>query len=191
MLNEVILGKKLVFHSQGFFQNNSAMAEKMVTYAKNLLSKYNTKDSSLLDLYGGVGTFGINIADIFKDCLIVESVKESIDCAKTNIRENNARNADAIVMDASTITTKKMQGKFKGKNLFVITDPPRTGMHIKTIRYLIEAKPEAIIYISCNPSQIAKEMITLKNKYSLKSLAMFDLFPQTNHIEAIAELKRI
>jgi tRNA/tmRNA/rRNA uracil-C5-methylase (TrmA/RlmC/RlmD family) len=78
---------------------------------------------------------------------------------------------------------------FRGKKIFAITDPPRTGMDKKTIQYLLEAKPQCIIYVSCNPRQMAKELIPFMRLYSLASVALFDMFPQTNHIEVIAELK--
>jgi len=71
--------------------------------------------------------------------------------------------------------------------LFVITDPPRSGMHPKTIEQLNILKPEIILYVSCNVEQLAKDIIKLKD-YKIKSAAIFDLFPQTNHIEVIIEL---
>ncbi|MDP3727965.1 MAG: 23S rRNA (uracil(1939)-C(5))-methyltransferase RlmD [bacterium] len=169
---------------QGFFQNNHRMAEKMQEYVTNILKKYNTKDTMLLDLYGGVGTFGIMNAEYFKDVLIIESVKESIEKAKKNIEENNQKNVSAIVMDAKQIA--RLEWK---KPLFVITDPPRTGMDQKTITVLNQQKPECIIYISCNPQQLAKDLPKFRD-YEIKSVALFDLFPQTLHSEAIIELTK-
>jgi len=71
--------------------------------------------------------------------------------------------------------------------LFVVTDPPRSGMDVKTIYHLNEVKPKVIIYISCNIEQLAKDLPKFKN-YKLKSAALFDLFPQTPHCEGVVEL---
>ncbi|MBU2560683.1 MAG: 23S rRNA (uracil(1939)-C(5))-methyltransferase RlmD, partial [Nanoarchaeota archaeon] len=188
-LEEEFSGTALFFHSQGFFQNNSAMADRMVNYCKGILDSHDTKDASLLDLYGGVGTFGISLAGMFSDCLIVESVPQSIECAKMNIEKNRPKNTEALCADASGIGKKVLAGRYEGKRLFVITDPPRSGMHPKVLRWLLQLRPEVIVYVSCNPQQMAKELKALAIEYDLASLALFDLFPQTNHVEAVAELK--
>ena len=73
------------------------------------------------------------------------------------------------------------------KDLYVITDPPRVGMHEETIIQLRKLKPKLIIYISCNVDQLAKDLPKFKD-YKIKSAAVFDLFPQTNHMESVIEL---
>ncbi len=181
-LKEEFFNKTFKYPIQGFFQNNYKIANKMLGYTNELIKKYETKDLSLLDLYGGVGTFGIINSELFKDVLIVESLKSSIDAANENIKENYIKNTKAIILDA--IQLKKLE--FKNK-LFVITDPPRSGMHLKTIEQLKKLRPEVIIYVSCNPQQLAKDVEKFK-KYKINSVAIFDLFPQTNHSEAIVEL---
>ena len=182
MLTKKYIGRQFFYSVQGFFQNNDEMAEKMHEYCNELLKNYNTKDANLLDLYGGVGTFGINNAELFKGTTIIESLKQCIDAANINIKVNNIQNIKAILLDA--IQLKKAQ---LSRPLFVITDPPRTGMHQKTIEQLKMLKPEVIIYISCNTEQLKKEVLKFK-QYKVKSAALFDLFPQTNHSEAIVEL---
>ncbi|PIO06968.1 hypothetical protein COT47_02010, partial [Candidatus Woesearchaeota archaeon CG08_land_8_20_14_0_20_43_7] len=185
-ITEKILGKTYSFSIQGFMQNNSRMAEEMVGYVKTLLASHYTKDSFLLDLYGGVGLFGIGLCEMFKETLIVESHEGSIESAKENITQNNMMNIDAVVLDAKTLYRLEIEKK---KNPIVLTDPPRSGMHPKTIKYLLDLAPEKIIYVSCNPDQLRKELIQFKKKYIVVSAAAFDLFPQTNHIESIVELK--
>lgn len=183
-ISEEFLGKKFTYNIQGFFQNNSKMAEKMLEYTNGLLKQYDTKNASLLDLYGGVGTFGIINSELFREVTVIESFKASIDSANINIKENNIKNIKAMVLDAKNLRRVKFS-----EPLFVITDPPRSGMDIKTILALRELEPEVIIYISCNPQQLGKELPKLKN-YKVKSAAMFDLFPQTPHMEAVVELVR-
>lgn len=182
MVKEKLLEKNFSYYIQGFFQNNTIVAEKMQKYCHDILSRYDTKNAHLLDLYGGVGTFGIMNADLFKSVTIIESVKSCIDAANINIKENNIKNASALVLDAAQLKKIKLP-----KPLFVITDPPRTGMDNKTIEELKKLKPEVIIYISCNVQQLGKDILKFK-QYKIKSAAIFDLFPQTPHIEAIVEL---
>jgi len=184
MLKEEYLGKKFLFHIQGFFQNNTEMAEEMHRHCHALLKKYNTKSMKLVDLYGGVGTFGIINADLFRNAKIIENSEQCISAAEKNIELNNIKNTEAIVMDTKQI------GKlsFSEKSMFII-DPPRSGMHPKALRAVNEIRPERIIYISCNPKQLSKELPRFKD-YSIKSTALFDLFPQTPHSEAVVELER-
>ncbi|MBI5002899.1 23S rRNA (uracil(1939)-C(5))-methyltransferase RlmD [Candidatus Woesearchaeota archaeon] len=184
MLKQKIMNKNFNYSIQGFFQNNTAMTEKMHMYVNNILKKHNTKDAYLLDLYAGVGTFGIINAELFKSVTIIEGFQGCIDAAKINITENNIKNATALCLDATHLRRIKFNNP-----LYVITDPPRSGMDMKTIQQIIELRPEAIIYVSCNTQQLGKDVKKFK-KYEIKSAALFDLFPQTNHSEAVVELVR-
>lgn len=180
LLKEEFFGSTFVFPVQGFFQNNYLMTKKMHEYCNKLLKKYNTKEYSLLDLYGGVGTFGIINSSLFKKGIIVDSVKLAIECANENIKY--LKNVEAIELDAKQLKKLELPSK-----LFVIIDPPRTGMNPKTIEHLKRIKPFVIIYISCNVEQLGKDLKKL-DIYSIKSAALFDLFPQTPHSEAVVEL---
>jgi tRNA/tmRNA/rRNA uracil-C5-methylase (TrmA/RlmC/RlmD family) len=184
MLEESYLDRKFMYSVQGFFQNNHEMAEQMVAYSKELLMKHHTSDATLLDLYGGVGSFGIVNSDLFKDVLIVEGDKNCIDAAEKNITLNKCENVKAQFLDAKQL--KKLE--FPGR-LFVVNDPPRSGMHPKALQQLRDLKPEVIIYVSCNVKQLAKELPKFA-EYDIKSAALFDLFPQTPHSEAVIELVR-
>ena len=185
VIKETLLGKTFWYPIQGFFQNNTVMAEKMQAYVNTLLKSHQTQNAHLLDLYGGVGCFGIINAALFKSVVIVESVKPSIDQAEKNIQENKIANAQAIVLDAAQLKKLTLP-----KPLFVITDPPRSGMHPKTIEQLNILQPEVLIYVSCNIDQLGKDIPKFKN-YQLKSAALFDFFPQTNHAEAVVELVQL
>jgi len=184
-LKESYLGKDFVYSVQGFFQNNSVMAEKMQKYVNELLKDYDTKPAHLLDLYGGVGTFGIINSDLFKGVTIIESVQPCIDAANINIQSNNIKNSSAILLDAVKLKNVDLPSP-----LFVITDPPRSGMDNRTIDQLKKLQPKVIIYVSCNVEQLGKDIPKFKD-YKLKSAALFDLFPQTPHSEAVVELVRI
>lgn len=182
MLKERYLGNEFLYPAQGFFQNNHEVAEKMQEYCHGLLKPYGAKEAHLIDLYGGGGAFGVINASLFKEVTIIESDKLAVKAANINIKNNKADNARAIELDAKNL--KKIGFP---KPLFVIADPPRSGMHPKAIEQLKNLRPEAIIYISCNAEQLGKDILKFKD-YRIKSAALFDLFPQTTHIEAVAEL---
>jgi 23S rRNA (uracil1939-C5)-methyltransferase len=105
-------------------------------------------------------------------------------CAQRNLQQNNVINGRALLLDAQQLKKVPL-----AKPLFVITDPPRSGMDQKTILRLKELQPEAIIYISCNIQQLKRD-IPKFSAYTIKSAALFDLFPQTPHSEAVVELVR-
>ncbi len=182
-LKEKFLGRIFLYSSQGFFQNNPFVAEKMVEYVK---SKLSSKKGNLLDLYGGVGVFGLSMNELFDNVTIVESFPLSVKYAQENIILNKIKNAEAFSMDAKYVNKLKLY-----EPLHVITDPPRTGMGNIALQRLVDLRPETIIYISCNPLKFKKEFIKFNRYgYKIKSVALFDMFPQTNHIEAVVEMER-
>ncbi|MFH1175031.1 MAG: 23S rRNA (uracil(1939)-C(5))-methyltransferase RlmD [archaeon] len=180
---EELLGRAFSFNVQGFFQNNTTMAERMVQFVKETLTKEQTANATLLDLYGGVGLFGISLADKFRHVHVVENFAGSIASAKKNAELNHVQ-INAVVGDAANAYKLPLR-----KPLYVITDPPRSGMHSKAIERLLALQPSMIIYISCNPEQLGKELPKFLKHYSLADAAMFDLFPQTLHVECIVVLK--
>ncbi len=184
MLEEELMGKVLRYSAQGFFQNNSVMANKMHEYVHGLLASYKRGEyAHLLDLYGGVGAFGIVNADLFHKVTSIEDYEACTIAAKQNIELNKLGNVEAICMDAKRLK----QVRLPEKELYVVTDPPRSGMHEETIIQLKKLKPEKIIYISCNVEQLGKDIPKFSD-YKIKSAALFDLFPQTNHMESVVEL---
>ena len=184
LLEETYLGKRFQYSAQGFFQNNHAMAAAMQEHVHKLLGSYGTKKSHLLDLYGGVGTFGIINAPLFESVTTVEGAKECTDAALRNIGLNSASNVRAVCADASSLSQIPLPA-----GLFAVTDPPRSGMHPRAILGLLKLKPKVIIYISCNLHQLSREMHHFSG-YEVKSAALFDLFPQTPHCEGVLELVR-
>ncbi len=182
MLKEEYVGKKFWYPTQGFFQNNHDVAEKMHIYINGLLREYETQDAHLLDLYGGVGAFALVNSSLFKDVMIVENSEMAINAATRNIEENQATNINPLLQDS-----KRLKDVELGMPLFVVVDPPRSGIHPKAVKRLNELRPEVIIYVSCNVNQLRDDLEKLKG-YRIKTAAFFDLFPQTPHIETVAEL---
>jgi len=184
MLEETLMGKRLRYSSQGFFQNNSVMANRMHEYVHGLLAGYDRGEyAHLLDLYGGVGAFGIVNADLFHKVTTIEDYEGCTIAARANIELNKLSNVEAICMDAKRLK----QVRLPEKELYVVTDPPRSGMHEETIIQLRKLRPKKIIYISCNVEQLGKDLPKFSD-YKIDSAALFDLFPQTNHMESVVEL---
>lgn len=181
-LKEEYLGKKFWYHAQGFFQNNHDVAEKMHAYCRGVFQKLETWDSHLLDLYGGVGAFAIINADLFGGVTMVENSQNAIEAAKKNIEENETPQVNPVLLDSKHLKRIELR-----KPLFVAVDPPRIGIHPKAIKRLKELRPEAILYVSCNVKQLREDLREFE-KHRIRSAALFDLFPQTPHIEAVAEL---
>lgn len=182
MLKEEYIGKKFWYPIQGFFQNNHDVAERMHIYVNGLLRKHKTHTAHLLDLYGGVGTFALINSSLFKDVTIVESSEMAINATKRNIEENQSTNVNPLLQDSKRLKNVKL-----GKPLFIVVNPPRSGIHPKAVKRLNELRPEVIIYISCNVNQLRDDLGKLGD-YKIKSAALFDLFPQAPHIETVAEL---
>jgi 23S rRNA (uracil-5-)-methyltransferase RumA len=182
-LEEKILDKNMKFHSQAFFQNNTEMARSLVGVVRDIFIKQGN-NSYLLDLYGGVGTFGLCLSDLFKEVVVVECVEPAIVAAKKNAELNNVSNLKGFVLDAKQINRLDIK-----KPLKVVVDPPRSGMIPKAIERLLVLKPDVIVYVSCNAKQLQSELPRFKD-YDIRSVALVDLFPQTNHFEAVVELVR-
>ena len=185
-MRERILGSQLSFSSQGFFQNNSAMAGKMVGYCREILKSHQTKNSILIDLYGGAGTFGVCLGDLFEKTIIVDNEGPNVEWAKSNLKQNGIK-GEAIAADSAILGKLPLPGN---KETFIIVDPPRSGMSPKVIKHILSLNPAGFLYVSCNPIQMAKELRLFRKNYDIVSTAVFDMFPQTVHIEAIVELVR-
>lgn len=183
-LQESLCRKTFLFPIQGFFQNNSEMAKKMIGHVRKILQKYSTTDAELLDLYSGVGSFGVVCSDLFKKVTFIEQIPEAVAFAKRNITENRLNNASAHALQAHQLSRLKFSEK-----TYIIADPPRIGMEQKAIVQLNTIKPKVIVYVSCNPLQLSKDLAKFK-RYEIKSVALFDLFPQTWHSEVVVEIVR-
>ncbi len=181
-LEESYLGRTFRYSVQGFFQNNYEMALKLHQWVRALLEERDTGGHHLVDLYGGVGTFGIINADLFREVTIIESFAGSVEAAQANIQGNGIGNARAVCLDAMRLKNIELTGP-----LTVITDPPRSGMHPKTIQQLTALRPERLIYVSCNLKQLGIDLQKFSG-FEVRRAALFDLFPHTPHCEGVVEL---
>jgi 23S rRNA (uracil-5-)-methyltransferase RumA len=182
-LSEDYLGHTFFFPTQGFFQVNHEIASQVHTYCSGLLSFYDTRDAYLLDLYGGVGSFAVLNAPLFHKVGILENYPPAVELAEHNLKENGIQNGETICLDARHLSRFQSQAP-----LYIIMDPPRSGINPKTLKTLAsDLEYEAMLYVSCNPKLLAKDLQEL-DRYQVKSAALFDMFPQTPHMEAVVEL---
>lgn len=173
--------KKYIEGVNSFFQINNTLTKEL--YDEVLLNVKDKSYNNVLDLYCGIGTIGIYISDYCKKIVGIDYNKSNIDDANKNKELNNITNIEFIC--------SKVEDKidiFKDIDL-VIVDPPRAGLDIKTKDYLKEINPEKIIYVSCDPVTLARDIKDL-DTYKVDYIKVFNMFPRTYHCESITVLDR-
>ncbi len=181
-LEEELLGLRFQYHSQGFFQANRELTEAMLRYSCERFAERTDGSGELVDLYGGVGLFGIVNAAVGGRLTVVEQDARSVQCAERNIARHLPGEHRAVARPAEQLLSLPL-----ARPLYMVTDPPRAGMHPRVLRVLDYLQPDVLLYISCNPERLADEIPQLSG-YQVASAALFDLFPQTPHYEAVVEL---
>jgi 23S rRNA (uracil1939-C5)-methyltransferase len=168
--------------ANSFFQTNSYQAQRLYDLAVELAEP--DKLDRMLDLYTGTGTIAIYFSDLVKDVVGVESVAAAVADAGANASLNGASNCRFIGSDVADYL-KGIDEKFD----LVVLDPPRAGCHPAAIKSLLELRPRKLVYISCNPATLARDVKDFTNDaYSLDRAVPLDLFPHTFHIEAVCRL---
>lgn len=169
-----------------FFQVNTIGAEVLYEILKKNLNL--EKENILLELYSGVGSIGIYLADKVKKIYGVEIVKEAVDMAKINCEINEITNAEYLVGDAAEKTKELLN---RGGNIdVVVVDPPRKGLDNNAINILKEIGPKKIGYISCNVATLARDIKELEDMYNVIKINFVDMFPGTSHLETVAILEK-
>jgi 23S rRNA (uracil1939-C5)-methyltransferase len=144
-----------------------------------------TKQDTVLDAYSGVGTISLFAAQYAKKVYGVEIVSDAVLDARFNANENNIHNVEFICEDAKTFMIKHKQSL----NIEVlIVDPPRDGLHEEFINAVKVMKPKKMVYVSCEPSSLARDLKLLKSMYDIKDVVPVDMFSQTYHVETVALL---
>ena len=161
-----------------FFQVNHNQTIKLY----NKVKEYLNKKKKILDLYCGTGSIGIYVSDNCQSILGIEINKQAIKDANINKKINNIENISFKCGDVANIITSK------DKYDTIIVDPPRSGLSKKTRKILLEISTNYIIYVSCNPITLVRDIKELSSKYELKDITLFDLFPNTYHVESISLL---
>lgn len=193
--NIVLYGEGYIFDKLGeytfkispmsFYQTNPIQTE--VLYNKAIEFANLNKDDVLCDLYCGIGTIGIFASKHVKQVYGIEIVKEAIEVAKENARINKVDNIEFTAGDVE----KVFDNMIKEKNIsptVIIVDPPRKGLDTMTIRTILSLKVNKIVYVSCNPATMLRDLKRLEERYKVEKIQPVDMFPFTNHVECCALL---
>lgn len=187
-LNDELNGFKYRIWPDTFFQANPIQAEKLVNLALEMADV--NKDMRVLDLFCGVGTFSLPLAQKSKALAGIEIVENSIISAKRNAKDNGLNNTYFMTADArqGLIDLKEAWGH---PDLLVL-DPPRSGAGGKVMRSIGRFGTEKVVYVSCSPKSLADDLVWLRNfGYELVTVQPVDQFPHTTHVESVALLKRV
>lgn len=182
-----ICGKKFRISPQSFYQVNPAQAERLYDFAIKAAGL--TKKDTLLDAYSGTGTIGIIASDHVKAVQGIEYNPAAVRDAVQNCRLNGiTRNAAFNRGDAGEYLRERAK---KGVHFdAVIMDPARAGADKQFLRALTAIKPERVVYISCNPVTLARDLKTLTKNYNVECIQPFDMFPFTRHVEFVVSMSR-
>ena len=181
VIKDSILGVDFLISSKSFFQVNPVQVEKL--YGKALEFADLSKDENVLDAYCGIGTISLCAAKYVKKVTGVEIVKEAIVDAKKNAKINNIENAEFLLGDAGEVFERLTAQEEKYSTVFV--DPPRKGLDQKFIDTLLRLEPKKVVYVSCDPETLARDLKLLSEKYEIKVVQPVDMFPMTFHVETI------
>ena len=172
-----------------FFQNNFFLLPQLVETVRTFLKECGSRH--LIDLYCGVGFFGIEAASAVESFVGVEYDKLAIAAARENAASRNITNGEFIAAQVEDVLPEMLK-KFSAEQTAVILDPPRKGCWPSTLELLRETKPAQIIYVSCHPATMARDLNILcaDGVFELVRVQPLDMFPQTQHVECVADLRR-
>ena len=171
-----------------FFQNNFFLLPKLVETVRDFLKAGGSRH--LIDLYCGVGFFGIETADVVDSFVGVEYDQLAIKAARKNAEVRKIQNGEFISAKVEEALPELLK-KFSPEKTSVILDPPRKGCWPETLRLLRETRPAQVIYVSCHPATMARDLNILcaDGVFELARVQPLDMFPQTQHVECVADLR--
>lgn len=164
-------------YADSFFQVNTNMIDKLY----NKVLEYAGTGNKLLDLYCGSGTIGIYLAHNFNTVIGIEQNKDAIKGANLNKKINNIHNISFICKQVSEINQIESN--------VVVVDPPRSGLDNTIMNKIMNSNIDKLVYVSCNPITLSRDINILKNKYNLVDITLYDMFPNTNHVESVCLFK--
>lgn len=184
-IKDSILGVDFIISSKSFFQVNPVQVEKL--YSKAIEAAGLTEDDEVFDAYCGIGTISLIASKQCKSVLGVEIVNEAIKDAIKNAKLNKIENTKFICGDAGE-TLEKLAAENTHFDV-VFVDPPRKGLDEKFINSLLRVSPKRLVYVSCDPETLARDINILSSKYEIKSIQPVDMFPFTFHVESVCCLE--
>jgi 23S rRNA (uracil1939-C5)-methyltransferase len=171
-----------------FFQNNFFLLPKLVEVVKERLRDAGTKH--LVDVYCGVGFFGIELASLVDSFVGVELDRLAINAARNNASSHGVSNGEFIAGAAEEFLPSLLQ-RFTRSDTTVLLDPPRKGCPRAMLEMLRQIRPAQVIYVSCHPATMARDLNTLcaEGVFTLAQVTPLDMFPQTQHVETVADVR--
>lgn len=176
-------GLRFKISLKSFYQVNYHQMIKLYNLIKDKANI--SKDMSVLDLYSGIGTISLFLSKYAKDVTGVEIVKDAVNNALDNAKLNDITNAKFILDDAKNPLDKYLVNKD-----VVIVDPPRKGLNEKLINSLINSNVNRIVYVSCNPATLARDLSMFKDYFEIGDISPVDMFPYTTHVECVVGMQR-
>ncbi len=181
---EELLGLQFKITPFSFFQTNSLGAEILYEKARTYIG--DTQDKVVFDLYSGTGTIAQILAPVSRKVVGVEIVEEAVQAARENAELNHLKNCTFWAGDVL-----KVMDLLDEKPDLIMLDPPRDGVHPRSLEKIISFGAERIVYIACKPTSLARDIEVFQNRgYRVKRIACVDLFPSTYHVETICEFAR-
>ena len=181
---EELLGLRFKISPFSFFQTNSLGAEVLYSKAREYIG--DTKDQVVFDLYSGTGTIAQILAPVAKKVVGVEIIEEAVEAAKVNAGLNGLTNCEFLAGDVL-----KVLDTIEEKPDFIVLDPPRDGIHPKALDKIIDYGVDRMIYISCKPTSLARDLVVLQERgYQVDRCCCVDMFPNTGNVETVAILSK-
>ncbi|MFD1899008.1 23S rRNA (uracil(1939)-C(5))-methyltransferase RlmD [Enterococcus termitis] len=184
---DTIFDLKFEISSRSFYQVNPQQTEVMYNKVKEYAAL--TGNEIVVDAYCGIGTIGLTLAKDAKHVYGVEVIEEAVKNAESNAKLNNIENATFTAGLAEEALPRLLEQEIQPD--VVIVDPPRKGLEASLIETLIETKPERIVYVSCNPATLARDLaLLIEGGYQVNEVQPVDNFPQTTHVESVTLLTK-
>jgi len=177
---EEILGKRFKISPKSFFQINTEVCSKIFERVREYVKNKNY--TKVLDLYCGTGVIGMLVADLVKEVVGVEIVSDAVKDANENKKLNHVDNIKFICDKVENRISE-----FKNIDL-IIVDPPRSGLDKNSVNNILRINPKEIIYISCDPNTLLRDLKVLNQNYDINDVLVADMFPNTYHVETIVHL---
>ncbi len=187
-ITDTIFDLKFEISARSFYQVNPQQTEVMYQKVKEYAAL--TGNEIVVDAYCGIGTIGLTLAQDAKQVYGIEVIEEAVKDAENNAKLNNIENATFTAGLAEELLPKLVENGLQPD--VVVVDPPRKGLDGQLVNTLIETQPERIVYVSCNPATLARDIALLtEGGYEAKEIQPVDNFPQTTHIETVALLSKL
>lgn len=180
-IEQDLLGAQIRYGYDCFFQNNIDLFSKVLEIVRSEINGAR----KIVDLYSGVGSIGLSLRDLADKIVLVESFRNSYLYSLKNIKALGARNALSILSESERVSEDVLK-----ESDVIILDPPRAGAEKMLLEKILKALPGKIVYLSCNPITLGRDLSILLKRYAIKKIYGFDFYPNTVHTETLVFLER-